>query len=88
MSNDRARYIKMNGHHGYYQNAVSKRIRYIKVHNGITIRLSTKATKISEAKKIVDEYLVNLFSENPKKDLLKKKGIQNPLISKIWKELV
>lgn len=78
----------MKGHDGYYQNPVSLRIRYIKVHNGQTVRISTGKVKITEAKKVVEDHLITLFSSNPKKEKLLKSGVKNPLIPKVWDELM
>lgn len=81
-------YKKMNGHPGYFQNSVSLKIRYIKVHNGRTVRISTGKTKITEAKKVVDEKLIEMFSSNVKKDKLALKGIKTPLIRDVWTEII
>lgn len=86
--NSYASYLAMDGHEGYYQNPVSFKIRYIKVHNGQTVRISTKKTKITEAKKIVDERLIEMFAENPKKEKLKRRGIHTPLVAHAWAELM
>lgn len=86
--NDRSSYVKMKGHPGYFQNSVSLRIRYIKVHNGVTIRFATKKTMITDAKREVDRHLTEMFSLNPKKELHKKRGILSPSITTVWKELL
>ena len=89
-------YHAMDGHDGYYQNPTSKRIKYSKTHYvkvgdeqaSVPVVIFTRKTKITDAKKVVDEELIKRFSSNPKKDSLKAKGIKNPLLSTIWEELI
>lgn len=88
LKNPLASYLKMEGHAGYYQNPISKKIKYVKTHNGEVVSIPCLTTKITEAKKIVDEELIRRFSANPKKDLLKKKGILTPDLTTCWKEVM
>jgi integrase len=75
-------------HSHFFADQTSGRIYYIKRISGSLIKISSKTTSISEAKKFVEEELVRRFSSNPKKDQRKKLGIKNPKISELWKELL
>lgn len=81
-------YVAMPKHANFYQNELSKKIIFKKTINGRPVKISCKTTSISEAKSYVDQYLLEMFSANPKEAIRKKKGILNSSIEDAWNDLI
>lgn len=80
--------VKIDRHPFYFENPISKKISYRKSINGVPVKISTGVTSISEAKKIVDEKLIEMFAINPAQAKREKKGIKTPLLKDVWQELM
>lgn len=80
--------VKIEKHPHFYLNPISKKIYYRKSINGRPVKISTGKTSIAEAKKVVDDKLIDMFSSNPAREKREKKGIKNALLRDIWKELI
>lgn len=80
--------VKIEKHPYYFENPISKKIIYRKSVNGTPVKISTGVTSISEAKKIVDLKLIELFAANPAQAKREKKGIKTPLVKDVWQELM
>lgn len=81
-------YVAMPKHPNFYQNEVSKKIRYKKNHSGRVVVIACKTASITEAKRIVEVELIRLFSANPKDELRRLKGEINLPLSVYWNDLM
>lgn len=88
MKKNYSSYVRMPKHPNFYQNPTSKKIRFKKAINGTTVIISCKTTSITEAKSFVEKELINIYSNNPQKELKERLGITNPVLDDIWVDVL
>ena len=79
---------KVEGHAGYYRSVKSGIIYFRKTVAGRFVSISCKTNKITKAKRFVETEVIPAYSNQDKKEVRKKKGVINPLLSELWEEML
>ena len=87
MTNKHSALEKIERHPGYWVNPTSGIIYWRGTIKGKKIKKSTGTTKIGEARKFMDDFLLNLNGQDLKAKR-RKLGITNPALVELWDELI
>lgn len=80
--------LRVEGHNGYWLDPASGVYYWRGTIDRRPIKVSTRAKKISEARKFVSEYLLRLTSDNFEKAKRELRGVRDPMLKDIWKECI
>ncbi len=88
MSRDYQSLQKIDKHPGFFKNEVSQKIYWRGTIRGRAFKKATGTTKITEAKKIVEDFRLALTTDNLDKAKRERIGIVNPSLEVLWHELI
>lgn len=80
--------VKIPKHDNFWLDPKSELIYWRKTIKGRRIKKATGTKKISEAKKMIEDFELSLTSDSFKKAKREKIGIKNPRIESIWNDLI
>lgn len=80
--------VKIPKHPGFFHNPESKKIYWRGTIQGRTFKRSTGVTQITKAKRVIDEFILSLTSENLDRAQREKRGVVNPSLKVLWDEMI
>lgn len=87
-SKDYQSLVKIEKHPGFFKNPTSQKIYWRGTIKGRAFKRATYTTKITEAKKTIDEFILSLSADNLDRAKRERAGIRNHRIEAVWNELV
>lgn len=87
-SKDYQSLIKIEKHPGFFKNEISQKIYWRGTIKGRAIKHATGTTKITEAKKVIEDFRLSLTADNLDRAKRERAGIVNPRLEVLWNEMI